>query len=221
VAGKETHMKLLEMTVEGFLAELGSDSPAPGGGSAAALAGAIAASLCEMVCRLTLGREAYRDVWAVIEEAQIRAASLGSRLRELVEEDAQAFNSVMTARKLPRGTEEQKAARERALQEAALRSARVPLETLEYLAALADLAVVCADLGNPACVTDAGSAAQMIRAGGAAAAWNVRVNLPSIKDAKAREELGSNAAGLLAGIVKASGQVDAMVEKSMNERSRT
>src|SRR5208337_1242827 len=167
-----------------FLAELGSASPAPGGGSAAALAGAIAASLCEMVCRLTLSREAYKDVWAVVGEAQLRAGSLGSRLRELIEEDAQAFNSVMTARKLPRGTEEQKAARELAIQEATLRSARVPLETLEYLAPLADLAVVCAEMGNQGCVTDAGSAAQMIRAGATAAEWNVRVNLPSVRDAK-------------------------------------
>ena len=187
------------MELAGFLAELGSDSPAPGGGSAAALAGAIAASLCEMVCRLTLGREAYKDVWAVIEEAQVRAASLGSRLRELIDEDAQAFNSVMTARRLPRGTEEQKAARERAIQEGTLRSARVPLETLEYLAALADLAAVCAEMGNPGCLTDAGSAAQMIRAGAVAAAWNVRVNLPSVRDAKLKEELGSNAARLLEG----------------------
>jgi len=214
-------MKLSEMTVEAFLAELGSDSPAPGGGSAAALAGAIAASLCEMVCRLTLGRETYKDAWVVMEEAQVRAASLGSRLRELIEEDAQAFNSVMIARKLPRGTEDQKAARERAIQEGTLRSARVPLETLEYLAPLADLAGLCAEMGNPGCLTDAGSAAQMIRAGAVAAEWNVRVNLPSVRDAKVREELGRNAAGLLEGIMKTVGQVDAMVEKSLNERSRT
>lgn len=212
-------MKLLEMTVEGFLAELGSDSPAPGGGSAPALAGAIAASLCEMVCRLTLSRDACKDVWAVIEEAQIRAASLGSRLRELIEEDARAFNSVITARKLPHVTEEQKAAREHAIQEGTLRSARVPLETLEYLAALADVAAVCADLGNPGCVTDAGSAAQMIRTGAAAAAWNVRVNLPSLRDATLKEELGSDAARLLEGVMKAVEQMDAMVEKSLNERS--
>jgi formiminotetrahydrofolate cyclodeaminase len=214
-------MKLLDMTTRSFLDELGSASPAPGGGSAAALAGAIAASLCEMVCRLTLSRETYKDVWVVMEEAQVRAGSLGSRLRELIEEDAQAFNSVMAARKLPRGTEEQKAAREGATQEGALRSARVPLETLQSLSPLADLAVLCAELGNAGCVTDAGSAAQMIRAGATAAEWNVRVNLPSVRDANLKEELRSNARSLLEGIMKTVARVDAMVEKRLNERSAT
>ena len=214
-------MKLSEMTVDGFLSELGSASPAPGGGSAAALAGAIAASLCEMVCRLTLSRESCKDVWAVMEEAQVRADSLGSRRRELIDEDAEAFNSVMSARKLPRGTEEEKASRERALQEGTLRSARVPLETLEYLAPLADVAALCAEMGNMGCVTDTGSAAQMIRAGAAAAEWNVRVNLPSVRDVRLKEELGSSAARLLEGIMKTVEQVDVMVEKTLNERSRT
>ena len=214
-------MKLTDMTVDGFLAELASDSPAPGGGSAAALAGAIAASLCAMVCRLTLNRETFKDVWAVIGEAQIRAESLGSRLRELIDEDARAFTSVMTARRLPRDTEEQNTVRQRAIQEATVRSARVPLETLEYLAALADLAAVCAELGNPGCVTDAGSAAQMIRAGAAAAAWNVRVNLPSIKDAKVKEEFGGAAARLLEGTLTTVRKIDTMVDQSLDERSRT
>jgi glutamate formiminotransferase/formiminotetrahydrofolate cyclodeaminase len=173
-----------------------------------------------MVSGLTLSRETYKDLWPVMQEARARAGSLGSRLRELIDEDAQAFNSVMAARKLPRGTEEQKAARERAVQEGTLRSARVPLETLEYLAALADLASVCAEMGNPGCVTDTGSAAQMIRAGAASAEWNVRVNLPSVRDAKLKEELGRNAARLLEGIMKTVERVDAMVEKSLNERSR-
>jgi glutamate formiminotransferase/formiminotetrahydrofolate cyclodeaminase len=161
-----------------------------------------------------------------METARTRAAGLGARLRELVDEDAQAFNSVVSARKLPRGTEEQKAARERAIQEGMLRSARVPLETLECLASLADLAVQCAEMGNRGCLTDAGSAAQMIRAGAVSAAWNVRVNLPSVRDAKAKQDLGSRAARFLDGIMKAVEQVDAKVEKGLDEkgpdeRSRT
>jgi glutamate formiminotransferase/formiminotetrahydrofolate cyclodeaminase len=171
-----------------------------------------------MVSGLTLSREAYKDAWAVMEETRTRAAGLGARLRELVDEDARAFNSVVSARKLPRGTEEQKASRERAIQEGTLMSARVPLETLECLASLADLAVLCAKMGNPGCLTDAGSAAQMIRAGAVAAAWNVRVNLPSIRDVKVKEELGSNAARFLDGITRTVEQVDAMVEKGLNEK---
>lgn len=214
-------MKLSEMTVEGFLAELASDSPAPGGGSVAALAGAIAASLCEMVSGLTLGRETFKDAWAVMQETHARAGRLGARLRELIDEDSDAFNSVIAARKLPRATEEQKAARERAIQEGTVRSARVPLETLETLALLADLAALSAEKGNPGCLTDAGSAAQMIRAGAAAAAWNVRVNLPSVRDLNLKEQLGGDAARVLEGIFKTVERVDAMVEKRLNERSRT
>jgi formiminotetrahydrofolate cyclodeaminase len=205
-------MKLLDMTVRSLLDELASKSPAPGGGTAAALAGAIAASLCAMVSRLTVGREKYKDVWAAIQEAQAMADHLGARLRELMDDDAQAFNSVIAARKLPQSTEEQKEARQRAIQEGTARSARVPMETLETLASLADLAALCAEKGNPGCLTDAGSAAQMIRAGAVAAAWNVRVNLPSLE---------SNTAIILGAIVKTVERVDAMVEKSLNERSRT
>jgi glutamate formiminotransferase/formiminotetrahydrofolate cyclodeaminase len=214
-------MKLLDMTARSFLDELGSDSPAPGGGSVAALAGAIAASLCTMVSGLTLGRETYKNAWAVMRETHARAGSLGARLRDLIDEDAQAFNSVVASRKLPRATEEQKAARERAIQDGTVRSARVPLETLETLALLADLAALSAEKGSPGCITDAGSAAQMIRAGAVAAAWNVRVNLPSVRDVKLKEALGSDAARVLEGIVKTVERIDAMVEQRLNERSRT
>lgn len=214
-------MKLSEMSIDAFLTELGSDSPAPGGGSVAALAGALAASLCAMVSRLTVGREKYKDAWAAMQEAQAMADRLGARLRELIDEDARAFNSVMTARKLPQGTEEQKAARVRAIQEGIVRSARVPMETLETLASLADLAALGAEKGNPGCLTDAGSAAQMIRAGAVAAAWNVRVNLPFLLDEKLKDKMESDTAIALGGIVKTVERVDAMVEKRLNKRSRT
>ena len=200
--GKETHVKLSEMTVDGFLAELGSDSPAPGGGSAAALAGAIAASLCEMVCRLTLGRETYKDAWAVMRgspgprgQSRIKAPGADRRRRAGIQfRDGGA----KAAARRPRSRKQRA---QRAIQEGTLRSARVPLETLEYsCAACGSRRLVRGEWETRAVVTDAGSAAQMIRAGAAAAAWNVRVNLPSIRDAKLKEELGSDAARLLEGI---------------------
>jgi glutamate formiminotransferase/formiminotetrahydrofolate cyclodeaminase len=221
VLRKDAQVKLAEMTMGGFLAELASNSPAPGGGSVAALAGAIAASLCQMVSGLTLGRETYKDAWAVMQKARTSADRLGARLRELVDEDAQAFNSVVEARKLPPGAEEKKAARARAIQDATTRSARVPLETLQTLAPLADLAALCAEKGNQGCMTDAGSAGQMIRAGAVAAAWNVRVNLPSVRDVKLKEELGTAAAKALEGILKTVARIDALVDKRLEERSRT
>ena len=128
-------MKLVQMPVEGFLGELASDSPAPGGGSAAALAGAAAAALCAMVARLTLGREKLREAWPAMERLLPQAEELGTRLRGLVDEDTEAYASVVAARRMPRATEAERAARGAAVAEAALRSARVPLETLAALRA--------------------------------------------------------------------------------------
>jgi methenyltetrahydrofolate cyclohydrolase len=207
------------MTIEGFLAELGSESPAPGGGSVAALAGAIAASLCSMVSGLTLGRDRYRDSWGAMEEARTRADRLGARLRELMDEDTSAFNSVVAARRLPRATEAEKAFRERAILEGTLRSAQVPLETLQSLSSLAELAALAAERGNPGCMTDAGSAAQMIRAGAIAAAWNVRVNLPSLADADLRARLESDTARILGGVIDKITRVESMVETRLGDRS--
>jgi formiminotetrahydrofolate cyclodeaminase len=214
-------MKLVEMSVEGFLSELGSDSPAPGGGSAAALAGATAAALCVMVCRLTLGREKYRSVWAELEEARAGAERLGARLRALVDEDAEAFLAVGAARKLPRETESDRAVRERAVQAAVLRSASVPLETLQSIALLAGPAVTAVERGNPGCVTDAGSAALMIRAGALGAAWNVRVNLPLLKALAERQRLQAAVSKALSEAVEAAVKIEDIVEKRLSERSES
>ena len=130
-------MKLPDLTINGFLSELSADSPAPGGGSAAALAGAAAAALCAMVCRLTLSREKYRDSWPAMKDALAEAESLAARLRDLIQEDAEAYLAVVAARALPTGTPEAKAARTAAVQAATVRSAEVPLETLDRLGACA------------------------------------------------------------------------------------
>jgi len=203
---------LITMSLEDFLKELGSPSPAPGGGSVAALAGALSAALCVMVSTLTAGKEKYRDSWEDMEKVSREAAALEARLRELVDHDTAAFRAVMEARKLPRGTTAEREARDRAVQEAVLQSARVPFATLSSLRELSPLARLAAERGNPGCVTDAGSACQMIRAGAVSAAYNVRVNLPAVRDAAVREELAGRTARMLQEVLDESQRTEGIVE---------
>ncbi|HUJ75748.1 MAG TPA: cyclodeaminase/cyclohydrolase family protein [bacterium] len=205
-------MKLTELTLEKFLCELGSASPTPGGGSVAALAGALAAALCRMVSVLTVEKESLKDSWREMEKVGQESARLEGRLRELVDQDTQAFRKVMDARKLPKATEPERQVRSRAIQEAALASASVPLETLETLRELSILALSAADKGNPACVTDAGSASQMIKAGAISAAYNVRVNLPSVGSSVAREELRARTAKVLQEVMDESQRTENIVD---------
>ncbi len=205
-------MKLMELTLDKFLCELGSASPAPGGGSVAALSGALAAALCRMVSALTVGKEKLKDSWQEMEKVGRDCAVLEARLRALVDEDTDAFLRVMEARKLPKGTDQERRDRAKAVQEASLKSANVPLATLEALRELSVLAVSAADRGNPACVTDAGSASQMIRAGALAAAYNIRVNLPSVENSVAREELRARTAKVLQEVMDEAQRTENIVE---------
>jgi glutamate formiminotransferase/formiminotetrahydrofolate cyclodeaminase len=208
-------VKLVQMSVEGFLDELASDSPAPGGGSVAALAGAAAAALCAMVARLTLGREKLRAAWPAMERLLAEADGLGARLRRLVDEDTEAYATVVAARRMPRATEAERSTRGTAIAEAALRSARVPLETLAALQSLSGLAAIALEQGNPACLTDAGSAAALVRAAAAAASWNVRVNLPDIVDPEERSRLAGQAAVTLSAIEAETGELEKAVDRRL------
>jgi methenyltetrahydrofolate cyclohydrolase len=212
-------VSLVELSLGAFLSEVASDSPAPGGGSAAALAGATAAALCDMACALTVGRDKFKDVREDIQGAQETARRLGARLRELVEEDAQAFLAISAARKLPRATEAEREARGRATQEAVLAAAKAPLETLESVRLLAGVAELAAEKGNPSCITDVGSAAELIRAAAMAASWNVRVNLPSLDDELMRQRLRSAAGKALNETLETVARIDGMVEARLEERS--
>ncbi len=159
-----------------FLDRLAEGTATPGGGSAAAHTAAAAAALVAMVGRLTVGKKKYKavepQVWPLIE----RAEEVRQALQRLVAEDAAAFQAVMAARRLPKATEEQQAARQQALLEATRQAAQVPLRTAELAVEVLGLAVRMAALGNPNAITDVGSAAALARAAFTAAALNVRVN---------------------------------------------
>ena len=167
-----------------FLDDLASAAPTPGGGSASAYTGALAAGLVAMVARLTVGKRKYKAVeeqmWALIEQAEdLRAA-----LTDAVEEDAIAFDAVMAAFKLPKSTDEEKTARTQAIQAATLRATEVPLDTAAKSVQVMELALQAAAQGNTNAITDAGTAAAFARAALTGAGLNVRINLASL-DAKA------------------------------------
>ncbi|MDA8426416.1 MAG: glutamate formimidoyltransferase, partial [Treponema sp.] len=120
---------LVSMRVDAFVDEVASESPAPGGGSVAALAGSLGAALATMVCNLTVGKKGYENAWAALSETAVKGQSVKDALVRAVDEDTSAFSDLMEAMKLPKASEEQKAARERALQEGYKKAALVPLET--------------------------------------------------------------------------------------------
>lgn len=198
-------------TITEFTKELASDSPAPGGGSVAALTGALAAALSAMVSRLTVGKEKYKDGWAVMEKVRDEADALSVTLINLMEEDTDAFNSYMAAMKLPKDTDEAKAARKEAMRNAAKKSTSVPLRTMERCLEAARLGELAARNGNPNALSDAGSAVLLAKAGGRAAMYNVLINLSSISDSAFVEQCKSRSNAVMAELDCLAAAIDARV----------
>jgi glutamate formiminotransferase/formiminotetrahydrofolate cyclodeaminase len=165
-----------------FLDDLASATPTPGGGSAAAYAGAMAAALVAMVARLTIGKKKYADVEARMQSALEQAEALRLTLTEASQRDAAAFEAYMEALKLPKDTLEQATWREQAIQQATLTAAQVPLEAARKAVAVLELALQVATFGNLNAISDGGSGAALARAALTSAGWNVQVNCQSLKD---------------------------------------
>ena len=181
--------KLVDLKVKSFLDEVASESPAPGGGSVAALAGALGAALSAMVCNLTLNKEKFASVHDEIEEVLERCEHTRERLTDIIDKDTEAFNKVIDAIKLPKDTEEEQKKRKKELQKALKGAALVPLETARLCAEVIELSKVVAQKGNQNSITDAASSAIIAEAGFRAAILNVKINLASIKDKKFVEEI--------------------------------
>jgi len=173
---------LVALSVASFIDEVSSDSPAPGGGSVAALAGSLAAALSAMVANLTVGKKGYETVWDAMSGMAVRAQAVKSALVRAVDADTNAFNAVMDAMKLPKSTSEEKAARDAALQVGYKSAIEVPLATAEACVEALELALLAVE-GNRNSASDAGVAALMARAGVHGAALNVLINLGSVTDA--------------------------------------
>ena len=173
---------LTEKPVTTFLDELASSAPAPGGGSVAALSGALGAALISMVCNLTVGKKKYADVQEDIQALLAQSEALRKELVELLEADVEVYTEVSKAMKMPRGTEEEKAARTAAMQKALKAATDVPMRVAEACVKVMDLCRPTAEKGNVNAVSDAGVAVLMAEAGLRSAALNVLINLAWIKD---------------------------------------
>lgn len=168
---------LADLTLKGFCDELSSESPAPGGGSVAALCGSLGAGLAAMVASLTVGRKGQADVWDEMNELAVAAQPHKDWLMRAVDADTEAFNAVLAARRLPKGTPEEVAARDEAIRLANRGATLVPLSVIERTLPVLDLLAVAVDKGNPNSVTDAGVGVLCCLTCAEGAWLNVLVNL--------------------------------------------
>lgn len=175
--------KLTELTQDAFLARLASGEPTPGGGSAAALMGALGVALAAMVAGLTSGREKYADEQALIEQVLPRAEQLRGRLAALVEEDSAAYRGVTAVFAMPKGTDAEKAARADAMQRALVACTEAPLATMETALEALRLADRLDGHSNTNAASDLGVAALCLKAAIEGAWLNVLTNLGSLRDA--------------------------------------
>jgi formiminotetrahydrofolate cyclodeaminase len=180
---------LVDDTVRDFIRSVASSSPTPGGGSVAALCGALSGSLTAMVCNLTIGRDKYDDVRPEMERALEDSSKLAERLTQLVDEDAQAYASVVTALRLPKGTDEEKGKRMEAMQNGLRRAIAAPVEVMELSLEAIRLAYLVVRKGNEGALSDSGSGAMLAFAALHAASMNVKINLKQIQDQEFKDEV--------------------------------
>ena len=181
------------MTVKDYLDLLKSDAPAPGGGSVSALSAAQGVGLVAMVADLTIGREKYAEYEEVCKAAKEEALKLYSAFIEGIDKDTEAFNKVSAAYKMPKDTDEQKAARSAAIREANVGATEVPFETVKLCLEGLKVTETMVGKSNPNAASDLGVAALNLLSGIRGAWLNVKINLPGIKDEalKAKFETGA------------------------------
>lgn len=210
-----TSQKLVKMSLRQFCNETLSDSPAPGGGSVAALVGALGVSLGGMVANLSAAKQGWDARIPEFSAVARQAQALKDQLLHLVDQDTAAFNKVMEAFRLPKGSEEEKAARSQAIQVANEYAARVPLSVMEAAFQAYALIRQMAETGNPASITDAGVGALCIHTCIQGAALNVRINLSGLKDQEVKAELGGKVARLVNESALTLREILAVVEGKM------
>ncbi len=184
---------LADQKITEFIADLASDLPAPGGGSVAALSGALAAGLLSMVCHLTIGKKGYESVDSQMQAALIKSDNLHKKLTGLIDEDTEAFNQLMATFKMPKESDEDKTKRTAAIQTAYKKAADVPLAIAATCLEVLELGQSMVASANTNAISDIGVAALNGYAAVESGVMNVSINLPSIKDeayvAEKRQEL--------------------------------
>jgi len=226
VASFETKKKIIGLpeldsafvnkSVAELVDEVSRDSPAPGGGSIAALAGAQAAALAAMVANLSIGKSEFDATYDDLNDLAERAQEIKDHLLLAVDEDAKAFNAVLDAMRMPKDTAEQESARRRAMEEGYKHATQVPLNTARLCRQTLDLCSQATKSGNPAAISDAGVGALLAHAGLQGAIYNVRINLPNIKDQQFVQKMRKQLEVLLNEAEEVSQAVKSEVEKSLS-----
>ena len=208
-------MKLAELTTAGFADLLASDAPAPGGGSAAALEGALGAALTAMVCSLTVGKKKYAEHEELAKSVQARAADLKERFVDVMDRDTEAFNVVSAAFGMPKATDEEKAARSEAIQEGLKGCTKTPFEMMELAVEALELTASVLGESNDSAASDLGVSALSLRAAIQGAWLNVLINIGSLKDAALAEDYRQRGEALLAKALPLADEIYSTVVSQM------
>lgn len=198
-----------------FVDEVSRDTPAPGGGSVAALAGSLGGALAAMVANLSVGKGEFDDRYDTLCSLAERAQSVKDALVRAVDEDTRAFDAVLAGMRMPRDTEGERAERSRAIQAGYKEATLVPLATTERCLDAMKLCLEMAEMASPQMISDVGTGALMAHAGAKAAAYNVRINLPSIDDEGFRKEVQGKLDGFLGEAATVAAAVEEQVERSL------
>ena len=215
LAADNRQKRLIDMTCRDFAIETASESPAPGGGSISAYMGALGAALGTMVANLSSHKAGWDERWEEFSDWAKRGQALMAELLALVDEDTEAFNRIMAVFSMPKGTDEEKAARSAALQEATLYATEVPLRTMKAAAKVFPLVRAMAEEGNPNSVSDAGVGALAARSAVLGARLNVRINAAGLKDRAVAERLIGEADAIAAEAEREEREVIAIVEQKI------
>ena len=207
--------KLVDMTCKGFAEETASESPAPGGGSISAYMGALAAALGTMVANLSSHKAGWDDRWEFFSDWADNGMAVMNELLYLVDEDTAAFNKIMDVFGMPKGTDEEKAARAEAMEAATLYATQVPLRTMKAAYKAFDVVRAMAEEGNPNSVSDAGVGSLAARSAVMGACLNVKINAAGLKDRAMAEALVKEAEEIQALAQKAEAEVLAVVESKI------
>jgi len=209
---------LVRLTTEGFVDEVSRPSPAPGGGSVAALAGALGAALASMVANLSIGKPGYEPAYGQMTEAAAKAQQVKDALARAVDADTQAFNAYIDAVRMPRNTAEEKAARETAMQDGLKQAVAVPLETARQSLDAIEVARTVAENGNPNSVSDAGVGAHMGFSGVQGGILNVLINLGGIADEAFVSEMRQTCSDLEARAKALLEETSALVRRKIEKK---
>ena len=208
-------MKLAELKTAEFVDLLASDAPAPGGGSAAALEGALGAALTAMVCSLTVGKKKYAEFEETAKAAQAKAIDLKARFVDVMDRDTEAFNVVSAAFGMPKATDEEKAARSAAIQKGLEGCTKTPFEMMELAVETLELTASVLGKTNDSAASDLGVSALSLRAAIQGAWLNVLINIGSLKNKELGEDYRKKGEALLARALPLADQIYDAVVKSM------